>query len=159
MACHLTWAHHIITKDELGPIKNCFKEHDNSSVDATPVLNGIDADIFGPDMNRAARLAGVPRESVFVVSQEIMEALLGADEVKANLKANKWITINLPPKATAQNFRAYPIPVVNLKGIEQYIDDEYISEAMTKFSIEKEEDVRSISQYLTPWHVWEIGSP
>ena len=138
------------------PIKKCFKEHGNSSVDASPVLNGIEADIFGPDMNKAARLAGVPRESVFVVSQEIMVALFGANEVKDNLAQNRWITISLPSESASVSVRAYPVPVVNVKGIEPHIDDNYISQAKTNFSIEAEKDIISISPYLTPWHVWEI---
>jgi len=117
IACHLTNSREIITGKESPEITKCFKGKDAHLV-LSPVLNSIDTDMFGPAMNKAARLASIPKGSLFVVSQELMEFMHGKEDVLKHINNNVPYPMKLKQGAETFNVRAYPIPIINLKGFE-----------------------------------------
>lgn len=155
IACHLTSSAEIITgKNELKEIANCFatkKDH----LDLVPVLRSIHTDIFGPAMNKAARLASIPKCSLFVVSQELMEFKLGKTNIQKRIKDNESSDLCIKIEVNELTVRAHPIPIVNLKGFEACpdVNTDDIKEKHCIYSIN---EIEKLSPYLLPWYIWEI---
>lgn len=103
-----------------------------------PALPIMQDDIFGAPMNRAARLAGIPRESQFMLSTEALKTLVISqdvanleipqgstiDEVHITASINRWQGIQTTTKVDC-------LPLAKLKNIETV-------------SIE------------SPWHVFQV---
>lgn len=110
-----------------------------SSLDA--FLSSLTLDIFGPGINRTARLAHAPSGPLFVVSQETVLALwnrstdFSSEELKSFYKAQESLHPSLPLRG--------PIPLVKVKGV----DSVAFPNPRTLDSAPK----------VGPWWIWEMA--
>ena len=130
VACHLTYLEDILTgKKELEPLKQSIQRSSPESVILDPILTSIESDIFGSAMNLAARLASIPKEGLFVVSQEVMEEISTSKYLREQIIL-KRVPFELKFSSNKMIGWAYPVPVINVKGFAE--------------------------KYTTPMYVWEI---
>lgn len=132
VACHLAYLKDILIDEDLVPLRNSLERlKSKTDICLSPILSSIDWDIFGSAMNRAARLAGLPKRGLFIVSQEVMEVINDPNDLKQNIRERTSVGLKL--NGCENTVRAYAIPVVKIKGLE------------------------CLYTYKKPWFVWEIA--
>ena len=141
VACHLTDSDEIILGIDYPELKRCFKgkKGGKAYLDLKPVSKSIQADMFGPAMNMCARLASIPKASLFVVSRELMDFLFREKgSIWQRIADNESSDLSFKIESNTVNVRAYPVPIVNIKGFEPP-DDILSPTNLSKFSIAKED--------------------
>jgi len=114
IAVHFTYLEKIVTGQELKPLKKALQDRKMpSGVILEPFLNSIEYDIFGSDMNRAARLASIPEKGLFVVSDEVMDNLCN----KKQKETDSPLELKLDRKTFAW---ARAFPLTDIKGFTKY---------------------------------------
>lgn len=104
-------------------------------------LLALEFDIFGPGINRTARLAHEPSGPLFLISEQVLCRYLGKEhfsdeDIKDGYASQKTWLPNIDLRG--------PIPLVNIKGVKVIGFDDNGSCA------------ERAQQRTTPWWVWEI---
>lgn len=102
-------------------------------------LRSLQFDLFGPGMNRIARLSSAARGSIFVISEQTYLQMKGSEQLSAEemrrLYRGGWQPEN--------GFRLRgPVPLVRAKGVDTVALPEYVEE--------------TVPFERRPWWVWEV---
>lgn len=99
VAVHLAETGRILTGNDLKPMVEKIGRNIADLKTCWPCSEHIEHDIFGPDMNLAARIAKIPDGALFVISSQVLNALkdeLGPDFEKDNLFSDILISEGIP---------------------------------------------------------------
>ena len=139
IAAHYAPASHIVNGGEL---KKGLESIGNGCQGFDIFLSALKFDIFGPGINRTARLAHAPSGPLFLISEQVLCRYLkkkefSNEDIRASYASQEiWL-----PGIDLRG----PIPLVNIKGVEviSFDDNGLYSERA--------------QQKTTPWWVWEIA--
>lgn len=157
VACHLTDFECVVTgQDDLKCLKEGLALQEKEGVGVGHVVRSIDEDIFGFPINKAARLAHIPESGLFVVSNEVMEKITDKRNLQSHISDKTPHIFTLGFGTTTKKVQAFPVPVVNAKGVKPSI---VTKNNLTEESLEEyysERELEELETYLDPWFVWEI---
>lgn len=138
VAVHYAEATHIVSGKSLATkLKSLLKDSDLDSLNA--FLGSLKSDIFGPGINRSARLAHAPSGSLFVLSLHVVEKLFGKKISAADIEDHLLSQTALHPTLPLRG----PIPLVKVKGVD--------SIGFPHLFKKKKGDVPA-----EPWWIWEL---